>query len=319
MARNPIQFQKGMSLKELNQKYGTEEQCEAALAAWRWPGGFVCPHCGGKEHAIVGMRRLYSCHGCRRQTSLKSGTIFSRTLLPLMAWFQAMWLITQSKNSISTLELSRQLGVKWDSAHLMRHKLMSVMVEREAARKLDGRVEMDDAVLGGEKSEPDGGKRGRGGTNKVPFVAAVATDDNGHPQRVLLHVVEAHDGRSVEAMAKAYLAPTARVVSDGLGCFRAVTKAGCSHTAIVAAREPQQPEKIPAFRWVNTVLGNLKTAIVGTLKSVAKRYAFRYLAEFQYRFNRRADLASMLDRLACVAVRAAPRPYKSLKIAYAEG
>jgi transposase-like protein len=156
MARNPIQFQKGMSLKEFNQKYGTEEQCEAALAAWRWPGGFVCPHCGGKEHAIVGMRRLYSCHGCRRQTSLKSGTIFSRTLLPLVAWFQAMWLITQSKNSISTLELSRQLGVKWDSAHLMRHKLMSVMVEREAARKLDGRVEMDDAVLGGEKSEPDG-------------------------------------------------------------------------------------------------------------------------------------------------------------------
>jgi hypothetical protein len=230
-----------------------------------------------------------------------------------------MWLITQSKNSISTLELSRQLGVKWDSAHLMRHKLMSVMVEREAARKLDGRVEMDDAVLGGEKSEPDGGKRGRGGTNKVPFVAAVATDDNGHPQRVLLPVVEAHDGRSVEAMAKAYLAPTAHVVSDGLGCFRAVTTAGCSHTAIVAAREPQQPEKTPAFRWVNTVLGNLKTAIVGTLKSVAKRYAFRYLAEFQYRFNRRANLAQMLDCLACVAVRAAPRPYKSLTIAYAEG
>ena len=69
----------------------------------------------------------------------------------------------------------------------------------------------------------------------------------------------------------------------------------------------------------NTVLGNLKTAIAGTLKSVRPRYAYRYLAEFQYRFNRRFDLAGMLNRLACVAVRTAPRPYKSLKIAHMAG
>ena len=147
-------------------------------------------------------------------------------------------------------------------------------------------------------------------------MAAVATDDDGHPQRLLLHVVKAHDGQSIEAMAKTQLDSTARVVSDGLGCFRAVTKAGCTHEPVIAGRAPEQPEKIPAFRWVNTVLCNLKTAIVGTLKSVAKRYAFRYLAEFQYRCNRRADLPAMLDRLTRVAVRAAPRPYKSLKIAY---
>lgn len=319
MARNPIQFQKGLSLTDLQEKYGVEEQCEAALKAWRWPDGFVCPHCGGRKHAIVGARRLHLCHDCRRQTSLTAGTIFARTLLPLTKWFQAMWMITQSKNSISTLELSRQLGVKWDSASLMRHKLMSVMFEREATRTLDGRVEMDDAVLGGEKSEPDGGKRGRGGPNKVPFVAAVATDDDGHPQRVLLHVVRAHDGASIEAMARAHLAPSARIVSDGLACFRAVTKAGCAHEPVIAAREPQQAEKIPAFRWVNTVLGNLKTAIAGTLKSIAKRYAFRYLAEFQYRFNRRFDLAHMLDRLASVAIRSAPRDYNMLKIAHEAG
>lgn len=145
---------------------------------------------------------------------------------------------------------------------------MSVMVEREASRKLDGRVEMDDAVLGGEKGELAGGKRGRGGPNKTPFVVAVETSDDGHPKRLLLHVVERHD-EAIEAMAVAHLKPTARIVSDGLGCFRSVKKAGCAHEPIIAAREPQQSEKIPAFRWVNTVLGNIKTAIVGTLKSVA--------------------------------------------------
>ena len=123
MARNLVQFQKGMSLSEFQERFGSEAQCEAALVAWRWPDGFVCPHCGCRDHAIVGKRRLYSCHGCRRQTSIKAGTIFAHTHIPLTKWFQAMWLITQSKNSISTLELSRHIGVKWDSAWLMRQKL----------------------------------------------------------------------------------------------------------------------------------------------------------------------------------------------------
>ena len=319
MSRNPIQLQKGMSLTQLNASYGTEEQCVAAVAAWRWPDGFVCPHCGGREHAIVGARRLYSCHGCRQQTSVKSGTLFAKTLLPLPKWFQGMHLLTQSKNSISTLELARQLGVKPDSAALMRHKLMSVMQEREETRKLDGRVEMDDAVLGGERGEVEGGKRGRGGPNKTPFVIAVETSDDGRPLRLLLHVVASHDGPSIEAMARAHLEPSAHVVTDGLGCFRAVTAAGCSHQAIVVSRTFQRPQKLFVFRWVNTVLGNIKTSIAGTLKSVAKRYVPRYLAEFQYRFNRRFKLAELLPRLASVASRARPRPYNSLKIAYEGG
>ena len=319
MARNPIQLQKGMSLTELQRQYGTEEQCEAALTKWRWPDGFVCPDCGGTEHGIVGRRKLYQCHDCLKQTSLRSGTIFAHTLLDLTQWFQGMYLLTQSKNSISGLELARQLGVRPDTAALMRHKLMSVMSEREASRKLTGRVEIDDVVLGGEQGELDGGKRGRAGPNKTPFVAAVETNAEGHPLRLLLCVVAAHDGKSIEVMAKAHLAPGTRVVSDGLGCFRAVTKAGCVHEPVNVSKAENHGEKLACFRWVSTVVGNLKTAIAGTLKSVAKRYVYRYLAEFQYRFNRRFDLPVMLDRLASVATRAAPRPYKTLLIPYAAG
>ena len=150
----------------------------------------------------------------------------------------------------------------------------------------------------GEKREIDGGKRGRGGPNKTPFVAAVETSKEGHPLRLLLHVVKSHDGEAIEAMAKAHLTPGCRVVSDGLGCFRAVTKAGCVHEPVNATKANDHGEKLACFRWVNTVLGKLKTAIAGTLKSVARRYVHRYLAEFQYRFNRRFRLPEMLARLA---------------------
>ena len=319
MARNAIQFQHGLTLSELQERYGSEEQCEAAIVAWRWPQGFVCPHCGGTKHAITGQRRLYACHSCRRQVSIKSGTVFENTMLPLTKWFQAMWLITSSKNSISTLAMSRHLGIKWDSAWLMRQKLMSVMAEREETRVLDGRVEMDDVVLGGEKSVLEGGKQGRGGPNKLPFVVAVETTDDGRPKKLLLHVVKTHDGASIEAMARKHLAPTARVVSDGLGCFRALARVGCAHEPVNVTKANNHSEKLSCFKWVNTITGNVKTAISGTLKAVRPRYAFRYLAEFQYRFNRRFDLAAMLDRLAYVATNAKPRPYQAIRVRYKPG
>jgi transposase-like protein len=82
-SRNPIQLQKGLSLRQLQEKYDTEDQCEAMVLAWRWPDGFVCPHCGSRDHAIVGKRCLYECHDCRKQTSLKAGTAFENTMLPL--------------------------------------------------------------------------------------------------------------------------------------------------------------------------------------------------------------------------------------------
>jgi transposase-like protein len=318
MARNPIQFQDGMSLNDLTRAFGTEEQCEAAVRTWRWPDGFVCPRCGGREHTITGERRLHECHACRLQTSLKAGTIFEHTLIPLSKWFQAMWLITQSKDSISTLSMARQLDLKWDSAWLLRQKLAVVMAEDEANRKLTGRIEMDDAVLGGERHEYEGGKRGRSGPNKVPFVVAVATSDDGHPQRLLLHVVKTHDGAEIEKMAAVHLSPTARVVSDGLGCFRAVTRVGCTHQPVVAAKTGWS-ETIPAFKWVNTVLGNVKTAIRGTFKAIRRAYVPRYFAEFQWRFNRRADLKGMLSDLLAAAVNTKPRPYSELRLSDVAG
>lgn len=92
--------------------------------------------------------------------------------MPLSRWFLAMQLLTQSKNNVSALELKRQLGVSYRSAWLLKHKILQAMHLAEQDRELDGRIEIEDAYLGGEFS---GGKPGRGSDNKVPFVAAVQT------------------------------------------------------------------------------------------------------------------------------------------------
>ena len=126
---------------------------------------------------------FFQCTACRHQCSVISGTILEATKLPLTRWFLAMHLLTQSKNNVAALELKRHLGVCYKTAWLIKHKLMEVTRIREDGRQLDGRVEIDDAYLGGERS---GAKSGRGSENKVPFVAAVQITAEGQPQFVCL-------------------------------------------------------------------------------------------------------------------------------------
>jgi transposase-like protein len=145
MARNLVQFQKGLSEAEFHDLYGSEERCQEAVFAWRWPQGFVCPDCGGRDHCVVKTRALYQCASCRRQTSLTAGTIFAASKLPLRTWFRAMYHLTQGKGGISSLELARRLGVTQTTAWKLKHKLMQVRMERDAGKRLTGRVEMDDA------------------------------------------------------------------------------------------------------------------------------------------------------------------------------
>jgi transposase-like protein len=313
MARNSVQFQKGLSEAGFEALYGTEEKCRAVLFTWRWPEGFVCPECGGREHCLVRTRALYQCTACRRQTSLTAGTIFAATKVPLRTWFRAMYHVTQSKQGISSIELARRLGVTQTTAWTIKHKLAQVMLERDAGQRLTGRIELDDAYLGGERS---GGKRGRGAPGKTPFVAAVETTEEGKPVRLKLRRVGSFCGRAISGFARRSLDPGCEVVSDGLACFGAVAEAGCRHK-VVRTGSGAAAARTPAFRWVNTALGNIKAAITGTYRAVREKHVPRYLAEFEYRFNRRYDLAAMLPRLGWAALRTPPMPYKLLKLAEA--
>ena len=313
MARNKVQFQKGVSLSEFIEQYGSEEQCFDALYRWRWPEGFVCPSCGHDKHCRLTYRNLLQCNQCRRQTSITAGTIFEATKLPLTLWFQAIYLITQDKKGVSAMKLRRHLGISYNAAWRMKHKLMQVMNERDDDNKLSGFIEVDDAYLGGERT---GGKRGRGADAKTPFLAAVETTSEGHPSRIRLSVVKGFRRNEIINWTERYLTPGTVVISDGLACFSAVTEAQCSHDRIVCGGGRASVEE-PQFYWVNTVLGNLKSALRSSYHAVRPKYAQRYLSEFQYRFNRRFDLGAMIERLGCAAVRTPPLPERLLKIGLA--
>src|SRR3954452_4704545 len=298
---------RGLSEAAFRERFGTEAACREALFAMRWREGLTCPACGHRGFCARRTRKVFQCNRCKKQLSLTAGTVFQDTKLPLTTWFAAVYHLTQGKNGISSIELARRLGVRQPTAWLVKHKLMRAMAGREAAKpKLAGRVEMDDAYLGGERP---GGKRGRGAAGKAAVAAAVGTTPERKPKRLRLSVVKGFRKKEVERIAKRDFAPGTTVVSDGLSCWPAVEKAGCSHFPIVTGLGKRAATWTP-FKWVNTTLGNVKTAIAGTYHHVSAKHAQSYLTSFAYRFNRRFQLDSIVERLAWAAAHTAPHPYR---------
>ena len=261
MSRNMVQFQKGLSDARFDEMYGSEERCHAALVQLRWPDGFECPDCRGHGHCLVnrGARRLFQCNACRKQTSVKAGTIFASSKLPLRIWFKAIFLLTQSKKGISSIELGRRLGVTQTTAWVMKHKLAQVMLERNASKRLKGAVQMDDACIGGAR---------RVGADEGP--RARRRSWRRSPQRTTENPIRSSCGLSKRsALSRSASSPlrrsppTPEFLTDGLACFAAVADVGCAHAAIKTGAGPRAA-KTPAFKWVNTALGNIKAALVGT-------------------------------------------------------
>ena len=161
--------------------------------------------------------QLQQCYRCNRQTSITAGTIFEATKLPLTVWFQGIYFMTQDKKGASAMKLHRQLGISYNAAWRMRHKLMQVMMERDREHLLGGFIQLDDAYLGGERS---GGKRGRGAPGKTPFVAAVETNAEGHPLRVKLTVVEGFRLTEIAAWAQQHLSSGTQVLFRWAGLLQ---------------------------------------------------------------------------------------------------
>ena len=311
MAKNKIQFQKGISLPQFLSQYGTEEQCRTALFRMRWPLGFQCPKCGHGCYCEIRGRKVYQCHKCHFQASLIQGTIFASTKLPLTAWLLCIYLVTQAKDGISSLNLARTIGVSANAALRMKHKLQQVMKNRDDQRSLKGILLMDDAYWGGKKRN---GKRGRGASGKMPLVAALSLSPEGHPLFLKLSQVEGFTKKEISAWSTKYIRPGSHVVSDGLNCFPGVTQAQCGHEPIITYNGGKYNDR-KVFQWLNTVLGNVKNALHGTYHSVSDKHLPRYLAEFCYRFNRRFQLHTMVNRLAYVALRTLPVPQRVLRLA----
>ena len=237
------------------------------------------------------------------------------TKLPLTTWFLAFSLIGQARAAISSLELSRHLGVNYDTAWLLHNRILRALADREEAYLLRGTIQTDDSCLGGERP---GGMAGRGSENQIPIVAAVSLNEAGHPIHARITAVSGFSSEAIADWAKYHPAPGSQVLSDGLAFLPAVVTAGCHHKAVVTGGD--HPSGLPQFRSINTLLGNLKTSFNGTFPAFnVDTCARRYLGGTCFRFNRRFSLAAMTERIANAVCCGMPCSERNLRVAEVYG
>src|SRR5918999_557471 len=130
------------------------------VAKLRWPDGPVCPACGGTEYSYIPTRRLWKCRACKKQYSVKLGTIFEDSPLGMDKWLPAVWLIANAKNGISSHELGRALGVTQKTAWFMLHRIRLAMQSGSFKKFLQGEVEVDETFIGGKARNMHKSKKG---------------------------------------------------------------------------------------------------------------------------------------------------------------
>lgn len=275
--------------------------CTDFVAQMRWPDGAVCDRCGGMDHSYLSTRRLWKCKGCKRQFSVKVGTIFEDSPLGLNKWLPAVWLIANSKNGVSSHELGRALGVTQKSAWFMLHRIRLAM-QAGGFDKIDGIAEIDETFIGGKarnmhKHIRDRKITGTGGKDKTVVVGAL-----GRGGKVRADVVADRTRGTLDSYVRGNVADGSAVYTDALPSYSALGDA-YGHETIDHAE--QYVNGNVHTNGIENFWSLLKRGLHGTYVSVEPFHLFRYLDERVFTFNERGltDLGRFTRVLGSVAER----------------
>src|SRR5690242_19215904 len=151
------------TLQQAIQHFSDEQTCIDAVAALRWPDGVVCPACEHKEHYYLSTQKRWKCKDCGRQFSVKLGTIFEDSAIPLNKWLVALWMLVNCRNGVSSYEVGRAVGITQKSAWFVLHRLR-LALQGNGIVKLGGEgktVEVDETFIGGKARFMHKSKRAR--------------------------------------------------------------------------------------------------------------------------------------------------------------
>jgi transposase-like protein len=269
--------------------FHNEEAAYAYVEARIWPEGPTCPHCGGVERiGKMGGKSTrvgtYKCYQCRKPFTVKIGTIFEASHVPMRLWLQAMYLIAGSKKGISSNQLHRILGVTLKTAWFMSHRIREAMSESNGNLfgAGGGIVEADETFIGREP----GVEQPKGGYKHKMKVLSLLDRDTGARRSFVVNGVTIAD---VTPILQANLAREAHLITDDAGQYRFMSKHFASHRTTPHMKgvyvDPTNPEVHS-----NTIEGSFsifKRGMRGIYQHCQKKHLHRYLAEFDFRYTHR--------------------------------
>jgi transposase-like protein len=297
------------SLPGFLERFPDDEACAAFLREWKYgPEGFRCPSCGGTSAWFLHSRRLDECTSCHKQVSLTAGTIMHRSSKPLRIWFIAMYLFVVSKQGISAQNLSRQLGVSYPTAWSWLHKFRRAVTEHPKTQ-LCGVVEADETWEGGlRKGQP--GRPKVSDRSSLVAAAVELLEPKGFGRARLASLKDGSAASHGEFLHANVEAGSALFTDDWRSYRKPAAEAGYEHIATnISKTEMEAHEVLPASHRVFSLLHRV---LLGTYQgAVSHKHLPSYLAEYEFRFNRRKSRSRglLFQRLLSAVVASSPAPY----------
>lgn len=290
-----------MNLPKLIEDFGSEDRCRDYLEELRWPDGVVCPRCGGKTISRIVKRHQFDCDSCRYQFSVRVGTLFHDSHLPLWKWFLAVYLIGESKKGISSKQLQRTLGVSYKTAWYLSHRIRSAMGEVEES-PLVGTVEVDETLIGGERQGMGSGYR----ANKTVVIGAVQ-----RAGQIRLRVVPNARAKTVQDFIHATVHDGAEsIFTDELKSYKGVGDADTRHET-VSHKADEYVRGDVHTQTVESVWSLFKRSLIGSYHQLSVKHLPAYLDEMEFRFNNRDNPYLFRDTLL-VLLHGETLPYRKL-------
>lgn len=281
-----------ISTFQLFEMFPDQETARLYLENRRWNGEVACPHCGAVSNITTRKNGFYRCNNCQEDFTVRTGTIFERSHVPLHKWIYAIYILMTARKGISSLQLAKEIGVTQKTAWFMLHRIREACGNDQTL--LSGIVEVDEMYVGGrEKNKHDSKKQnsGRGPVGKAPVVGM--REKNG---RTKVKTVKSVDGQTMKRLVQAHISKGSTLHTDESAAYDSVGeeygRASVNHSA------GEYSKGGVSTNAVESVWAVMKRGIYGVYHHVSEKHLARYTSEFSFRLNEGNVKCHTLDRLA---------------------
>jgi transposase-like protein len=269
-----------ISTFQLFEMFPDQETARVYLEGRLWPNGPRCPVCGLGDRVSVRKGGFYRCNQCKEDFTVRTGTIFERSHVPLHKWIYAMYLLVTARKGISSMQLAKEIGITQKSAWFVLHRL------REACgkdlKKLQGIIEIDETYVGGKETAKHESKKLKAGRGTVGKTAVLGMRERGG--RTIATTLKRTDKKAIQTAIHQHIETGSTLHTDEFGAYVGIENSGYAHDTVNHGDGEYVRDDVTT-NGIESVFAVLKRGLIGVYHHASPKHLDRYVDEFAFRLN----------------------------------